>query len=273
MSADAFGARGASRGQAPGGALSVAAGRARRSRPHDHHRRRDLQPGGQLRPHPRVRPPGSEFLGVPVPRAGGGRSSSAIHYLVGATWSVAVRRIADAFASFVPVAMLLFIVVAVGIPHLYIWSSRRDAGSGGEAHREGRLPLHEFLHRTEPLLPRSLVLLSPGISCGTRRGRTRPRDPALTPEESQALRVFIRDVRAPRSLLAASTCSCRSSRPGTAPSSGVRHGGRAVAGRALRRSPSWRVILRRPGGAPGESRTAPHYHDLDARVRVRGVLD
>src|SRR5438552_1462808 len=48
---------------------------------------------------------------------------SAIHYLVGATWSVVVRRIADAFASFVPVAFLLFLAVAVGIPHLYIWSS------------------------------------------------------------------------------------------------------------------------------------------------------
>ncbi len=48
---------------------------------------------------------------------------SAIHYLVGATWSVVVRRIADAFASFVPMALILFIVVAVGIPHLYIWSS------------------------------------------------------------------------------------------------------------------------------------------------------
>ncbi len=48
---------------------------------------------------------------------------SAIHYLVGATWSVVVRRIADAFASFVPMALILFVVVAVGIPHVYIWSS------------------------------------------------------------------------------------------------------------------------------------------------------
>jgi len=47
----------------------------------------------------------------------------AIHYIVGATWSVAVRRIAEAFASCVPLAFLLFLVVAVGIPHLYIWSS------------------------------------------------------------------------------------------------------------------------------------------------------
>ena len=55
---------------------------------------------------------------------------SAIHYITGATWSVAVRRIADAFSSFVPVAMLLFIVVAIGIPHLYVWSS--PAATQGE---------------------------------------------------------------------------------------------------------------------------------------------
>ncbi|HZI89861.1 MAG TPA: hypothetical protein VFD83_05375, partial [Candidatus Polarisedimenticolia bacterium] len=48
---------------------------------------------------------------------------TAIHYLVGATWSVTVRRIAEAFASFVPLCLLLFIVVAVGIPNLYLWSS------------------------------------------------------------------------------------------------------------------------------------------------------
>ena len=48
---------------------------------------------------------------------------SAIHYLVGATWSVAVRRVADAFSSFVPIAALLFIPVVIGIPNLYPWAS------------------------------------------------------------------------------------------------------------------------------------------------------
>lgn len=59
------------------------------------------------------------FLGLGL----AGTFFSAIHYLVGATWSVAVRRVADAFSSFVPIALLLFIPVAVGIPHLYLWSS------------------------------------------------------------------------------------------------------------------------------------------------------
>lgn len=59
------------------------------------------------------------FLGLGL----AGTFFSAIHYLVGATWSVAVRRIADAFSSFVPIALLLFIPVAIGIPKLYLWSS------------------------------------------------------------------------------------------------------------------------------------------------------
>src|SRR5260221_8132209 len=63
----------------------------------------------------------------------GGTFFSAIHYLTGATWSVAVRRIADAFSSFVPVAAILFVLVAVGIPHLYIWSSPA-ATQGAGAH-------------------------------------------------------------------------------------------------------------------------------------------
>ena len=57
------------------------------------------------------------FLGL------AGTFFSAIHYITGATWSVAVRRIADAFSSYVPISLLLFVVVAIGIPHLYIWSS------------------------------------------------------------------------------------------------------------------------------------------------------
>jgi len=59
------------------------------------------------------------FLGLGL----AGTFFSAIHYLVGATWSVVPRRIADAFSSFVPMALILYVVVAVGIPHLYIWSS------------------------------------------------------------------------------------------------------------------------------------------------------
>ena len=48
---------------------------------------------------------------------------TAIHYIVGATWSVAVRRIADAFSSTLTWAFLLFLVVLLGLPHIYVWSS------------------------------------------------------------------------------------------------------------------------------------------------------
>jgi hypothetical protein len=74
------------------------------------------------------------FLGLGL----AGTFFSAIHYLVGATWSVVIRRIADAFSSFVPVSLLLFVIVVVGpmlwnglgfpqvqdaIRNLYLWSS------------------------------------------------------------------------------------------------------------------------------------------------------
>jgi hypothetical protein len=74
------------------------------------------------------------FLGLAL----AGVFFTAIHYLVGATWSVAVRRVADAFASFVPTALILFVVVAVGIPHLYIWSSpAATQGVGAKAIAKG----------------------------------------------------------------------------------------------------------------------------------------
>ncbi len=57
---------------------------------------------------------------------------TAIHHLVGATWSVVIRRVADAFSSFLPVAFLLFLVLLLGVPHIYIWSSS-VAAQGEEA--------------------------------------------------------------------------------------------------------------------------------------------
>lgn len=52
----------------------------------------------------------------------GGTFFVALHHMVGATWSVVVRRVAEAFSSFLPVAFLLFLVVLVGVPHIYVWS-------------------------------------------------------------------------------------------------------------------------------------------------------
>lgn len=57
---------------------------------------------------------------------------TALHYLVGATWSVVVRRVAEAFSSYLPIALLLLLVVLLGIPHLYVWSAP-TGGEGGHA--------------------------------------------------------------------------------------------------------------------------------------------
>lgn len=65
---------------------------------------------------------------------------TALHHMVGATWSVVVRRIAEAFSSFLPVALLLFLVLLwgvpfvapAGVPHIYVWAGAA-AGQGAEA--------------------------------------------------------------------------------------------------------------------------------------------
>lgn len=58
---------------------------------------------------------------------------TALHYIVGATWSVVVRRVAESFSSYLPIALLLLLVVLLGIPHLYVWS----APAGGESAHAG----------------------------------------------------------------------------------------------------------------------------------------
>ena len=116
---------------------------------------------------------------------------SAIHYLVGATWSVAVRRIADAFASFVPVAMLLFIVVAVGIPHLYIWSSPAATQGVGEKliAKGGYLSTNFFIARSLFFLGLWSFFSWYFVRNSTRQDETR--DPALTRKNLKLSAVFI----------------------------------------------------------------------------------
>jgi hypothetical protein len=46
----------------------------------------------------------------------------AIHYTTGASWSVAVRRVAEALAGTLPFASLLLVVVLVARPQLYPWT-------------------------------------------------------------------------------------------------------------------------------------------------------
>lgn len=52
----------------------------------------------------------------------GGLFFAAIQWIVGAAWSVPVRRIAESFTAYLPVALGASFVLFVGIPTLYHWS-------------------------------------------------------------------------------------------------------------------------------------------------------
>lgn len=52
----------------------------------------------------------------------GGIFFASIQWITGAMWSAPVRRLSEAFASYLPIVVLTFILVCVGIPHLYLWS-------------------------------------------------------------------------------------------------------------------------------------------------------
>lgn len=77
------------------------------------------------------------FLGLPL----AGMLFIAIHYLTGSIWSVAVRRVAESFTSYLPIAFLAFLVLAFGVPlfapsglsQVYVWSAPEAA----HATREG----------------------------------------------------------------------------------------------------------------------------------------
>jgi hypothetical protein len=74
------------------------------------------------------------FLGFAL----AGSLFTAIHYLVGAIWSVVVRRIAESFTAYLPLAFLVFLVLSFGvplvapsgIPELYVWSATDVARVG-----------------------------------------------------------------------------------------------------------------------------------------------
>ncbi len=116
---------------------------------------------------------------------------SAIHYLVGATWSVAVRRIADAFSSFVPMALVLFVVVAVGIPHLYLWSSPAAIqGVGAKLiAKGGYLAPNFFILRSVFFLALWSFFSWFFVRNSTRQDETR--DPALTRKNLKLSAAFI----------------------------------------------------------------------------------
>ena len=53
----------------------------------------------------------------------------AIHYTTGASWSVAVRRVAEALAGTLPFTLLFLILVLIARPQLYSWTVAGGLGS------------------------------------------------------------------------------------------------------------------------------------------------
>ncbi len=52
----------------------------------------------------------------------GGVFFAAIQWLTGAMWSAPVRRISESFTSYLPFALVTFIVVLLGLKHIYVWT-------------------------------------------------------------------------------------------------------------------------------------------------------
>ena len=199
----------------------------------------------------------------------GGTFFSAIHYLVGATWSVAVRRIADAFSSFVPVALILFVLVAVGIPHLYIWSSPA-ATQGAGAHliaKGGYLSSSLFILRQLVFLILWSFFSWFFVRNSTKQDETR--DPALTRRNLKISAIFL--VTFALTFTLATFDTIMSLEPtwystifGVYNWAGLWQG--ALAGIAI-----VAVILRRQGAFQGVI-TRAHYHDLGKFVFAFGVF-
>jgi hypothetical protein len=78
------------------------------------------------------------FMGLAL----GGVFFTALHHLAGSTWSVVVRRVAEAFASCLPLALITFLVIAFGVPFLakpgitqiYSWTGSEVVQGEGAGH-------------------------------------------------------------------------------------------------------------------------------------------
>ena len=109
----------------------------------------------------------------------GGVFFSAVHYLVGATWSVVVRRVADALSSFVPIGFLLFLVVLVGLPRLYVWSTPAAQGPEGNLIAKGGY-LSPQLFSVRNLIFLAIWVLFAWLFLRRSTNQDETRDPALT---------------------------------------------------------------------------------------------
>lgn len=116
---------------------------------------------------------------------------TALHHLVGATWSVVVRRVAESFTSFLPVALLLFFVLLLGVPHIYVWSSPSVTHGVEAAHvsKGGYLSLPFFTLRMLVFLVAMTVFAWYFVRNSTRQDATK--DPALSRASLHAAAPFV----------------------------------------------------------------------------------
>lgn len=117
---------------------------------------------------------------------------TAIHYLVEATWSVVVRRVAESFTSYLPVAFLLFFVLLLGVPHLYVWSNPGVPAHGVDAEhltKGGWLTPSAFAFRAIVILAIWSLFGWFFVRNSTRQDQTR--DPRLTRSSAKAAALFV----------------------------------------------------------------------------------
>jgi hypothetical protein len=117
---------------------------------------------------------------------------TSIHYLVGATWSVVVRRVAESFTSYLPWAFLLFFVLLLGVPHLYVWSNPGVPAHGVDAEhltKGGWLTTPAFAFRAIAALTIWMLFAWYFVRNSTRQDHTR--DPRLNRSSVKAAAAFV----------------------------------------------------------------------------------
>lgn len=117
---------------------------------------------------------------------------TAIQHLVGATWSVVVRRVAESFTSYFPVAFLLFFVLLLGVQHLYVWSNPGVPAHGVDAEhltKGGWLTPSAFALRSILALTIWSLFGWFFVRNSTRQDHTR--DPRLSQSSTKAAAIFV----------------------------------------------------------------------------------
>jgi hypothetical protein len=116
---------------------------------------------------------------------------TAVHYLAGSTWSVVVRRVAESFTSYLPVALVLFFVLLLGVPHLYVWSSPTviHGAEAAQISKGGWLSAPFFTARLVAILVGWILFSWVLVRNSTRQDVTG--DPALSRANMKAAPMFV----------------------------------------------------------------------------------